>query len=261
MRCLNLAAYNEVAGEIVRFAQQYPLAQVVVTSRIIGYNPDRLQHAEFRHWTLQPLENEEITEFIQRWYDLALGDDDDKPRLVQQLQEAINRSKSIENLADNPLLLTMMAILNRHQPLPRDRAELYDRCTRVLLHNWDIDHKRLQLPFDAIGRQEKQAMLRRLAYEMQASEKGLAGNLIEDERLKQILTAYMREQGFSEPREKAGKLIRTIAGTQFHSLLSRCGYVFLPSSHVFGVFLRHGNCQSVPQAGDGWGDVVRSVAR
>jgi NACHT domain len=45
------AAYNEVAGEIVRFAQQYPLAQVVVTSRIIGYNPDRLQHAEFRHWT------------------------------------------------------------------------------------------------------------------------------------------------------------------------------------------------------------------
>jgi HEAT repeat protein len=50
---------------------------------------------------------------------------------------------------------------------------------------------------------------------MQASEKGLAGNLIEDERLKQILTACMREEGFSEPREKAGKLIQQLRDRNF----------------------------------------------
>jgi len=33
----------------------------------------------------------------------------------------------------------------------------------VLLYHWDVDHKRLQLPMDAIGRREKQEMLRAIA--------------------------------------------------------------------------------------------------
>lgn len=58
-------------------------------------------------------------------------------------------------------------------------------------------------------------MLRRLAYEMQVGDKAWAGNLIDDERLKQVLTGYMREQGFSEPREKAGKLIEQLRNHNF----------------------------------------------
>lgn len=208
-------AYDEVVGEIIRFAQQYPKARILVTSRIIGYNPDKLQHADFRHFTVQSLQQDEIKEFIDRWYDLALGADTEKSRLKQQLQDAISQSKAILNLAENPLLLTMMAILNRRQPLPRDRAELYDQASRVLLHNWDVDHKRLKVGVDAIGRQEKQAILRLIAYEMQASGKELAGNLIEDEHLKQILTQFLKDQGFSEPREKAGLLIQQLRERNF----------------------------------------------
>jgi len=100
-----------------------------------------------------------------------------------------------------------MAILNRRQELPRDRADLYDQASRVLLYHWDVDHKRLQLPMDAIGRRKKQEMLRAIAYEMQAGEDGLKGNLISAERLTQILTNYLRDQGFGEPREKANGLI------------------------------------------------------
>jgi predicted NACHT family NTPase len=43
----------------------------------------------------------------------------------ERLRKAINDSKSIAMLAGNPLLLTMMAILNRNQELPRDRVDLY----------------------------------------------------------------------------------------------------------------------------------------
>ncbi|NEQ97381.1 MAG: hypothetical protein F6K30_11755 [Cyanothece sp. SIO2G6] len=109
----------------------------------------------------------------------------------------------------------MMAILNRRQELPRDRADLYDQASRVLLYHWDVDHKRLQLPLDAIGRREKQEMLRLIAYEMQAGEDGLKGNLISAERLTRILTDYLINQGFSEPREKASRLIQQLRERNF----------------------------------------------
>ena len=206
---------SAIVDEIILFAQRYPLAKVLVTSRIIGYNPDRFRHAEFRQFTIQPLDETEIHEFIDRWYDLAMGSDSDKARLKEQLKDAIEHSKAIANLADNPLLLTMMAILNRRQELPRDRADLYDQASRVLLYHWDVDHKRLQLSMEAIGRREKQEMLRLIAYEMQAGAEGLKGNLIEVDRLTRILTDYLRDQGFSEPREKANRLIQQLRERNF----------------------------------------------
>jgi len=209
------ATQSTAIDDIIRFSQQYPKAQVLVTSRIIGYNPDRLQHSGFRHFTIQSLDTEEIHEFIDRWYDLSMSSDPDKVRLKQRLKDAIANSKAIANLADNPLLLTMMAILNRRQELPRDRADLYDQASRVLLYHWDVDHKRLQLPMDAIGRREKQEMLRLIAYEMQAGEEGLKGNLIGSDRLTRILTNYLRDQGFREPREKADRLIQQLRERNF----------------------------------------------
>ncbi|NES19054.1 MAG: NACHT domain-containing protein [Symploca sp. SIO3E6] len=206
---------STIIDEIIRFSQQYPQARVLVTSRIIGYNPERFQQAGFRQFTLQPLDDEEIQEFINRWYDLAMGSDSDKELLKQRLKDAIANSQAIQNLADNPLLLTMMAILNRRQELPRDRTDLYDQASRVLLYHWDVDHKRLELPMDAIGRREKQEMLRLIAYEMQAGEEGLKGNLISAERLTEILTDYLRYQGFSEAREKAYRVIQQLRERNF----------------------------------------------
>ncbi|NER97042.1 MAG: NACHT domain-containing protein [Symploca sp. SIO1B1] len=206
---------STIIDEIIRFSQQYPQARVLVTSRIIGYNPERFQQSGFHQFTIQPLEDEEIQEFINRWYDLAMGSDADKELLKQRLKDAIANSQAIQNLADNPLLLTMMAILNRRQELPRDRTDLYDQASRVLLYHWDVDHKRLELPMDAIGRREKQEMLRLIAYEMQAGEEGLKGNLISAERLTVILTDYLRHQGFSEPREKAYRVIKQLRERNF----------------------------------------------
>jgi hypothetical protein len=209
------ATQATVIDDIIRFSQQYPKAHVLVTSRIIGYNPERLQHSGFRHFTIQSLNFDEIDAFIDRWYDLSMGSDADKVRLQQRLKDAIANSQAIANLADNPLLLTMMAILNRKHDLPPDRADLYDQASRVLLYHWDVDYKRLQLPMDAIGRREKQEMLSLIAYGMQAGEEGLKGNLIGVDRLTRILTDYLRDQGFSEPREKANLLIQQLRERNF----------------------------------------------
>src|SRR5205823_11032296 len=55
------------------------------------------------------------------------------------LREALADSPAIRELSANPLLLTMMAVLNRVQDLPRDRGRLYERCAELLLKNWDLE--------------------------------------------------------------------------------------------------------------------------
>ena len=58
-------------------------------------------------------------------------------------------------------------------------------------------------------------MLGLIAYDMQAGEAGLKGNLISADRLIRILTNYLRDQGFSEPREKASRLIQQLRERNF----------------------------------------------
>jgi hypothetical protein len=111
--------------------------------------------------------------------------------------------------------LALEWVEGKTEKLPCDRADLYDQASRVLLYHWDVDHKRLHIPMDAIGRREKQEMLLLIAYEMQAGADGLKGNLIESDRLTRILTDYLRDQGFSEPREKANLLIHQLRERNF----------------------------------------------
>ncbi|MEQ8464246.1 NACHT domain-containing protein [Coleofasciculus sp. E1-EBD-02] len=212
-------ARDTLITEIIRFTNQYPQVRVMVTSRIIGYKAQRLRDAQFRHFTLQDFEAEQIQAFVQKWHDLAFGNQPDKPRLQNRLQRAINESPAIRELAGNPLLLTMMAILNRNRELPRERAELYDEASRVLLHEWDIE-KGLppdeKLSPDTITRKEKQAMLRRVAYQMQAAPQGLAGNLINVDELERILAGYLETlQDVEKPRTVSRLIIKQLRERNF----------------------------------------------
>ena len=204
---------EDVITDIHRFSNDYPNVQVIVTSRVIGYKPQRLQDADFRHFMLQDLDSEQIQDFIHRWHELTFSDEADKVRKRERLEKGINNSKAITELAGNPLLLTMMAILNRNQELPRDRAELYHQASRVLLHQWDVERALVEdkrLDPKTIDYKDKQAMLRQVAYFMQTGEKGLAGNLISASNLEKILCDYLRTIEFDKPREAARVMINQL---------------------------------------------------
>ncbi|MDY7021307.1 MAG: NACHT domain-containing protein, partial [Cyanobacteriota bacterium] len=189
------AQREEVITDIHRFTNDYPNIKAIVTSRVIGYKAQRLRDAEFRHFMLQDLEAEQIQEFIQRWHNLTYNNEGEKVWKRDRLKQAISNSSAIQELAGNPLLLTMMAILNRNQELPRDRAELYNQASRVLLHQWDIERALRDEKIDpiTIDYKDKQEMLRRVAFFMQGNEQGLAGNLINREDLERILTEYLQD--------------------------------------------------------------------
>ncbi|MBD6618730.1 NACHT domain-containing protein [Komarekiella sp. 'clone 1'] len=209
---------EDVITDIHRFTNDYPDIQVIVTSRIIGYKPQRLLNAEFRHFILQDLDSEQIQDFINRWHELTFTDAVDKVRKRERLKRGIAASKSIAELAGNPLLLTMMAILNRNQELPRDRATLYDQASRVLLHQWDVERALMEdkrLDPKTIDYKDKQAMLRQVAYLMQTGDKGLAGNLINENDLVKVLTDYLKTIEFDKPREVARVMINQLRTRNF----------------------------------------------
>ncbi len=197
---------DDVITDIHRFTNDYPQARVIVTSRVIGYKPQRLKDAGFRHFMLQDLEQYQIDDFVHRWHELTFNDEAEKIRKRNRLKTAIERSPAIRELAGNPLLLTMMAILNRNQELPRDRPELYNQASRVLLHQWDVERALIEDPRldpKTIDYKDKQAMLRQVAYYMQADEAGLNANLIAAKNLEDILTGYLKTIEISQARAVA----------------------------------------------------------
>ena len=209
---------DRVVTDIHRFTNDYPAVQVIVTSRWLGYKAQRLRDAGFRHFMLQDLEAEQIEVFMQRWHDLTFLEGADKQRKQERLQKAIRDSKAIRELAGNPLLLTMMAILNRNQELPRDRPELYNQASRVLLHQWDVERALVEdarLDPKTIDYRDKQAMLRKVAYHMQSSEKGLAGNIISATDLENILAEYLRAIEVENSRTVARLMINQLRTRNF----------------------------------------------
>jgi predicted NACHT family NTPase len=208
---------DEVVTDIHRFTNEYPQVRTIATSRWLGYKAQRLRDAGFRHFMLQELEPEQIEDFIQRWHDLTFQEGLDKTRKRERLQKAIQDSKAIRELAGNPLLLTMMAILNRNQELPRDRPELYNQASRVLLHQWDVERNLIEQNLDptAIDYRDKQAILRKVAYHMQSSEKGLAGNIISRSDLETILADYLRGIEVEQPIKIARLMIEQLRTRNF----------------------------------------------
>jgi predicted NACHT family NTPase len=211
---------EDAIATIHRFTNNYPNVQVIVTSRVIGYKQQQLRDAGFEHYMLQDLELQQIEDFIQRWHDLTYDLDIERERKRERLRNAVTRSKAIRELAGNPLLLTLMAILNRHRELPRDRVQLYNRSAELLLYQWDIeraleDEKHLDLIAE-IDFLDKHTMLRKVAYRMQASSRGLQGNIISRNDLEEIFKEYLLTQhGIDRARAAARVIIEQLRKRNF----------------------------------------------
>lgn len=185
---------DHVINSILLFSNTYSLTKIVLTSRVIGYKADKLRGAAFNHYMIQELNDDQISEFLEKWHNFTYSSsekekrDENHKRLIQ----AIKASPSIRELGGNPLLLTMMAILNRYRDLPRDRSDLYGECSKLLLQQWKVDEALEADPILAkdplaVGFREKRAILRRLAREMQTGSAGSLGNIISGENLESII--------------------------------------------------------------------------
>jgi len=188
-------ARERAARSIAGFANSYPGARVVVTSRVVGYRRRVLADAGFSHFTLQDLDEGQVAGFVDRWYLLALSDrPEEAAARRERILTSFRESASIRQLAGNPMLLTIMAIIGKHQELPRERWKLYDHAAGVLIQHWDVNKHLRDRQLDAafIGEDDKKELLRRLAFRMQGGAGGLAGNYIHREQLQEEFESYLR---------------------------------------------------------------------
>jgi predicted NACHT family NTPase len=222
---LDDAVRENVVTDIINFATAYPKVRVLVTSRIVGYEQQgqRFRNANFREFMLQDLDIEQIKDFVTQWHKLAFEDRPDEGNQKRdRLLGSIDNSSAFRELAGNPLLLTMMAILNRFEELPRDRATLYERASELLLQRWDGSKKlqdRSPLPplvNKYLDYTRKQKMLRLVAHKMQYGADTLKANLvISKEDLDETLTQYLQQEKISDPALIANVLREDLTARSF----------------------------------------------
>ncbi len=215
------AKREEIIIDIHRFTNDYKKVRVIVTSRVIGYQPQRLRDAEFYHFMLQDLDEEQIEDFIERWHELTYNNEEEEEKKWrrERLVQAIKGSSAIKEIAGNPLLLTMMAIMNRNQELPKYKADLYENSSELLL-KWDVERAlRRQaidlIDLDYIQVKDKQKILRRMADFMQGNKEGFAGNLIHEDDVERIIKEYLENIGIKNAIIIARALVRELRYRNF----------------------------------------------
>ncbi|MBM3475639.1 MAG: NACHT domain-containing protein [Armatimonadetes bacterium] len=133
-------AVAKCVGELLA---QCPDCRFVITSRIIGYGLSRVagpQHAE-----LAPFSDDQVREFARKWWrafeqyrhpeapDYAAAE-----REAETLAETIFSSPKVLDLARNPLMIALTAIVQHQEgSLPDRRVELYDKALRMLVETWN----------------------------------------------------------------------------------------------------------------------------
>jgi HEAT repeat protein len=215
-----------VTRQIAAFSAKYPKVSVLVTSRIVGYSRKTLADAGFTHITLQDLGTEQISDFLTGWYALALHDRPaDAAIRKDRLLAAIAESRPIGEMAGNPLLLTILAIIGRHQELPRERWKVYDYAATVLVERWDVNrHLRDEhLPIGFIGEDDKKELLRHISLLMQTGT-AHGGNYLTGEELRREFESYLQARFRRDPSDAASiaqAMIRQFRERNF--ILSRYG--------------------------------------
>jgi energy-coupling factor transporter ATP-binding protein EcfA2 len=211
------AAREQVSHRIADFAGRYGEAgvRVVVTSRVIGYRRGVLERAGFAHYMIQDLSKEQIARFAGQWYATAYPNDEQRAaRLCRRLTDAVGYSRPVGELAGNPLLLTILAIIGRRRELPRDRQGVYRHAVAVLVAHWDEHAKHLRAPTDVealsyLGDEDRHELLRMVARRMQDGDGGIAGNHIHQDELLDTFKEYLREQ-YELPVAQAVSAARTM---------------------------------------------------
>jgi hypothetical protein len=204
---------DEVIQQVVRLKNRFPRVSIILTSRIIGYRRGELRSLGFRELTIQPFDNGQKQLFVERWHARmpAATAEELKHRLVAAMKE-----DSVNDLANSPMLLTLLAKLNGRNALPRTRTLLLSRAADLLLHEWD-GFKSISQPTGLrsglFNHRDKNVIMQRLAVKIQEgrSRKGsdsAAANLIDEAEIRDTVLAYINGLGLHTSAECASAIIQ-----------------------------------------------------
>ena len=122
-------AYRHTVGEINKLSTRFPKAPVIVTSRRAGWRGQL--SPTFSVAEVLDFSANDVRQFVENWFGR-------KSEQARNLQLRLSEQAQLQELAANPLLLSLIAIVfEQDLELPERRAKLYERCVHVLLTEWD----------------------------------------------------------------------------------------------------------------------------
>ena len=186
----------------------------VLTSRIVGYRSVRPAAEDLKECTLVDFDADDILLFLEKWTqaleqtamgastvtELAAAEE------KAELLFALERNPGVRQLAANPLLLTILALMKRQGVLlPERRVQLYDQYVQTLLRHWNLARgldRRVARDLDVL---ETTSALAPLALWMQESSPG--AGLVKGEALRRKLEAIYTERRVDDPAAAARQLL------------------------------------------------------
>ena len=228
-----------------------PHARILVTSRVYAYQHQEWTLSGFTATLLAPFSWGQIRRFIDRWYTYTAalrGWTENKARQdAAHLRETIAARAELRDLAERPLLLTLMTSLHawRGGTLPGKRAQLYDETVDLLLDKWEnlraVKDPATGRPLNKslaemlkVGRDPLRDLLQKLAYEAHAAQpdpaSGQAVDIPENVLINALLSVSKRED--LQPR-----LLEAYLRDRAGLLIDRGGGVYTFPHRTFQEFL------------------------
>ncbi len=215
----SVAEREEIRGRVQAFFRRWPKVPALVTSRVAGYEDAPLASTgagACRHLRLAAFDDEDLKQFVAHWYAVQEPLD---PRArdegIADLLAAMDASPPVRELARNPMLATLIALVHRYEAtLPGERAALYDICVKTLVETWPEARR---TTFREIDSGLQRVYLEALAYRMQLSrsEKPDRGILFESqnvtidrgELVRSLADVIVQRQGDAAGVEKVRGLV------------------------------------------------------
>lgn len=197
----NRQARARLAQSLTQVPSLSPGNRVVVGSRPAGLTgeSDGALRPSFQRCQIQRFTLEDLQRFLRFWYalDPTLPSDAWR-READALYEKIKAAPGTLSLAGTPLLATLLLLIWRREgALPERRVDLYERCCRVLVEEWeqskDVAYRGI---FATLGWEQHLRLLAPIAYDIHRQEQRTS---ISREALRKLL-----EEGL-----QAGKLCQT----------------------------------------------------
>ena len=127
---------ESVARLLGQAGKAYGKCRFVVTSRPLAYSGKAVL-TDFPQVQIEPLENEAIETFLQRWSEALFPDSPKRSRdHCAELLKALRHLPEVRRMAHNPVMLTALAVVHwNERRLPEQRADLYESIVTWLLRS------------------------------------------------------------------------------------------------------------------------------
>lgn len=190
------------------FVNRYPLVPVLVTARLIGYADAPLSPNLFRVGVVTELGDEQVADYVSKWFALDMAVSAAGRR--QLARSFIAESANVKELCRNTLILALLcAMYSSEHYIPRNLAQVYERCATMLFERWD-SMRGIEMPIPFQGR--LRGAVQHLAWQQFTSAP--AGGALSRTRIVRILSDYLVSKQFDEDdaAQTAEEFIRFCTG-------------------------------------------------